>query len=141
MRKYHIIHVDDHSLITVGIGNLSGKIIQGCEFKAFGDGDIALDYIRNSMEKNEAIDLLITDFVHPGLDGYEFAKAIRRLEKKNKLQPLPILLLTMLSDTQPMIRKGLKQGIFNKYLPLIASESELTQGIRTIIYPQKTEYI
>ncbi|MGL6269331.1 MAG: hypothetical protein ACRC2O_15465 [Chitinophagaceae bacterium] len=38
----------------------------------------------NSIGENEMPNLVITDFAHPGLNGFEFAARIRREERKWK---------------------------------------------------------
>ncbi len=54
-------------------------------------------------------DLIISDIVMPEMDGYELCKAIKSDEK---LQDIPVILVTTLSDSQDVIR-GLECGADN----------------------------
>jgi len=75
-----------------------------------------------------------TDLAHPGLNGYEFAKAIRSFENASGGPPIPILLLTFHSDnTSPIVKRGLKEKIFDKYLGKDSTSEELIDYIRSVI--------
>lgn len=58
---------------------------------------------------NEKPELIISDIVMPGMDGYEFCTKIK--ESKN-LSHIPVILLTSLQDPQDII-KGLQSGADN----------------------------
>lgn len=134
MKNYKIVHLDNHKLITDGIGKLLGKTIPGCDYIAFNNIEDGSPYIKNSIAKFEKVDMLITDFSRSMENGYEFAKSIRQFKKKYKTSHILIVLLTMLSESTPIIRKGLKQNIFNSYLPLTILKSELSNFFKTVIY-------
>ncbi len=59
--------------------------------------------------KAHEFDLIISDIVMPGMDGYELCKAIRADQKTRKL---PVILLTSLGDPRDVIR-GLESGANN----------------------------
>jgi PAS domain S-box-containing protein len=59
--------------------------------------------------RTNAIDLVISDIVMPEMDGYALCKALRTDEK---LQHLPVILLTSLTDPRDVIR-GLESGANN----------------------------
>jgi len=59
--------------------------------------------------KAQKPDLIISDIVMPEMDGYELCKAIKSDEK---LQDIPVILVTTLSDSQDVIR-GLECGADN----------------------------
>ena len=128
MNPKNIIHLDDHSLITIGIGNLLKKIFPDSQCHGFTDTEKAWQFIKTSLLRNDNIELIITDFIHNGPNGYEFAKSIRELERKKNVQPIPIILLTMANATEPLVKRGLKTKIFNKYLCLNSSEKEIVQA-------------
>lgn len=58
----------------------------------------------DAMER-EPLELIITDVMMPGMDGFEFADAIRRQDKE-----IPILFMTALDDMTSK-RKGFRIGI------------------------------
>lgn len=120
MVKFKIVHLDDHEILAKGIKESVIKSRPDVEFDYtdFRDADSAFKYISTGIKKDEAPDLIITDFIHRGMNGYEFAKKIRDFEKKNKRQPIPILLLTMVEASRPIIKKGLKEKVFNTYISL-----------------------
>jgi PAS domain S-box-containing protein len=59
--------------------------------------------------KANALDLVITDIIMPGMDGYAFCKELRSDEA---LKRLPVILLTSLSDPSDVV-KGLESGADN----------------------------
>ena len=61
----------------------------------------ALDYLKQSRPE-----IIITDVVMPGLDGYELC---RRVKADNATKSIPVLLLTHLSDPKHVVR-GLETG-------------------------------
>lgn len=129
----HIVHLDDHELITKGIATLLKKIFPTCIFHAYTDADKAWEFIESFILKGNKIDLVITDFIHPGPNGYEFATNIRALEIKTAVQPIPIVLLTMIDKTDRLIIKGLKTKIFTSYQSLAGPEEEILQTFRNLV--------
>ncbi len=84
--KKKIVHLDDHVLFLTTVQRLVQKQIRGIYYLAFTDTDNAFNYIVNSIEEGNKIDLIITDLNHPGMHGYEFAKQIKLLEKKIQIK-------------------------------------------------------
>ena len=74
-----IVHFDDHKLLTDGVGNWVRRKMPNISIISLNEYYAALDCVKNLFENREKIDLLITDFNHPGPNGYEFAKAIRTI--------------------------------------------------------------
>ncbi|MEI7676795.1 MAG: response regulator [Bacteroidales bacterium] len=58
---------------------------------------------------NKTPELIISDIIMPGMDGYEFCKLIKTTEK---LAQVPVILLTSLQDSHDII-KGLQAGADN----------------------------
>ncbi len=71
------------------------------------DGNKALEYLAD--DNNDPVDIIITDIVMPGLDGYELCKKIK---DTSKLVSIPVVLLTSLSNPMDVIQ-GLKCGADN----------------------------
>ena len=62
----------------------------------FRHPDEALAYIETSFQINNTVDIIITDYSHPGLNGYEFACAVKDLEiKYGRTYKLPVLMISM----------------------------------------------
>jgi response regulator RpfG family c-di-GMP phosphodiesterase len=125
MNKYKIVHLDDHKIITDSIRNLVSSNVSNCDFVSFNDTDDAYSYLVKSINFEETIDVFITDFTHHGMNGYELAKSIRKVENKLNRKPIPIILLTMHDNSLSEIRIGLKEKVFDNYISLSADHHEL----------------
>ena len=115
-KRTKIVHLDDHRLFLNGLSTCINHKFSHVELISFGDTNEAFYYVINSILKNKKIDLLITDINHPGLNGYEFAKAIRNIERWHGSQLIPILILTMVPKGVSMIDQGFKDGLFDDHL-------------------------
>jgi signal transduction histidine kinase len=71
-----------------------------------GDGAAALDYLRE-----HRVDLMVTDIMMPGLDGFEVLQHIR---SSPELAQLPVILVTGKADAQDAV-EGLARGA-NDYI-------------------------
>ena len=131
MKQYKIIHLDDHKLVTDSIRHWIVSNFSNVYYLSFNNTHQAFRYLVNSIEKEEPIDLFITDYSHAGLNGYKFSKAIRQLEALLNREPVKILLLTMHGDTLPAIKRGLKEKVFNWYLSLNSNSTELIDKVKT----------
>lgn len=72
----------------------------GYEAVAAYDGRSALDKFAE-----ERFDMVLTDIMMPGLDGYELTKAVREIDEK-----IPVLFMTALDD-KPSKQYGYKLGV------------------------------
>jgi len=107
-RKVNVLVVDDSKLILTHISMLLES--QNLNFILVGDGQEAWEYINDP--KSTKIDLIITDYEMPKMNGYELIKHIR---EKYSIEELPILVLSGTEDTY-MITRFLKAGA-NDYIP------------------------
>jgi len=73
-------------------------------FRLFNNGEEAYDFALT-----RAPELIISDIVMPGMDGYEFCRKIKSIKS---LSRIPVILLTSLQDPQDII-KGLQAGADN----------------------------
>lgn len=64
------------------------------------DADVALEVMSEQL-----IDMIISDVMMPGMDGFQFADAVRRLDSK-----IPILFMTALDDISSK-KRGFRIGI------------------------------
>lgn len=132
--KRKIVHLDDHRLFIKGVQDY---IIQPnfpeVYYIPYNNTDEAFYHITSSLINKDRIDLLITDLTHPGLDGYEFAEAIRGFQYTFGGIHIPILLLTFHSDkSSPLIEKGLSEKVFDKYLHKEVKSEEIVSYIRMV---------
>ena len=92
----------------------------------------ALQFTRNGADGLEQArkwqpDLILSDIMMPGMDGYEFCRMIR--EDKN-LEQVPVILITALGDRQSKL-KGLQSGA-DDFLTKPFDSVELRARLRTI---------
>lgn len=130
MYTYKIIQLNHHKIFTGCTRNLIRANIANCDFVSFNGTNDAYDHIVNSINNGEIIDVFITDYNHPGMNGYNLSKSIRELENKNNCKPMQILLLTMVSNSVPEIRSGLKEDIFNAYLSILAKDDQILDFVK-----------
>jgi len=92
----YILHLDDHQLFLNGFQTAVTKISDNYRFIQFQHPDEALDYIETSFEIDNPVDIIITDFNHMGLNGYDFSCAVKNLEIKYKRHyKIPVLMVSM----------------------------------------------
>lgn len=133
-RKLFIIHLDDHRIFRQGVKMCLVKKLPNIVIKEFPINAEALDFIGNCHKNNTHIDLIITDFNHPGPNGLLFGKQVRELEKEFSIQT-PIMMLTMCWEHPPLI-EATKEGVFDIYLPKSVEADDIINFVK-----KKTEKI
>lgn len=94
----------------------------GLELLVAEDGAAALELVK---EHGETIDLLLTDFLMPRMDGLELLQEVR------KTHPiLPVIILTAKNDKE-IIRKALKLGA-DDFLDKPINRDELNKAIESV---------
>lgn len=115
-----VILVDDHAILLDGVRNLLEKeddiIVSGI----FPNGEAALQYL-----KNNDVDLVVTDFHMPGMDGLSLVHTIRRIKPETK-----IIVMSM-HDESHLVKEILKAGI-NGYVLKKDTHRELLKAIREV---------
>jgi len=113
--KKTVLCVDDSKLVLSQISMLLET--QNLNYIQFNDAREALKYLDDP--KSKKIDLVVTDYEMPHMNGYELVKKIR---DKHSLEELPLLVLSGSEDTY-MISRFLKVGA-NDYItkPFIKEE-------------------
>jgi len=96
-RPVKILHLDDHVLYYYGTLNCIVKKFPNANVKHIQNGDEALKYVINCLTQKATIDLIITDIAHSGMNGIDFATAVRANEIGSK-HNIPILFITMNND-------------------------------------------
>ena len=90
----------------------------------------------NNIVKETIPDLIVLDWMLPGMDGIEFAK---RLKANSETKSIPIIMLTAKADEDNKI-KGLNVGA-DDYLTKPFSPRELIARIKTILRRRSPELI
>lgn len=124
-KEKNIIRLDDHQIVLDGFTNWCRRECPELRIRNYKDSDAVFSFTISSLFKDEKIDLFITDYAHPGLNGYEMCKAIRAVERALNRQQMPILLLTLYDNNTPDIKEGLSIGVFTRYLSLEAGPEEV----------------
>lgn len=94
----HVLVVEDDvrfNQIVCASLNAAGYAVQGCT-----NASEAFDALHDS-----GADIIISDIMMPGIDGFEFAEDVRRINKR-----IPILLMTARDDLSAK-RQGFRAGI------------------------------
>lgn len=114
-----ILLVDDHAILIDGIQSLLERAGYQIVCQA-ESAEMALEFLK----KNE-VDLMITDFNMPGMDGLSLIHTVKRLNANIK-----IILLSM-HDEVHLVKEILKAGI-NGYVLKKDTQHELLQAIKEV---------
>jgi DNA-binding NarL/FixJ family response regulator len=115
-----ILLVDDHAILLDGIKNLLDKE-DGIEVVGLAeDGDKALQFL-----KSNKVDLLITDFNMPGMDGLSLVNTVQRI-----FPDVKTIVLSMHDETH-LVKEILRAGI-NGYVLKKDTHRELLKAIREV---------
>ncbi|QMV45028.1 response regulator [Cohnella cholangitidis] len=121
--EFRVLIVDDDPVnLQVLVHLLS---MERCEVIAVGSAGEALQEI---MAPGMKYDLVITDWMMPGMSGIELCRAIRG---RFMLSELPVLLLTAKSNPED-IRIGFEAGV-NDYISKPVDAGELRARVRTLL--------
>lgn len=115
----HILVVEDDKMLNKVVCsyiNDSGFEATGCH-----SGEEGLDTMYNSM-----YELIISDIMMPGMDGFEFAKMVRQINKT-----IPILFMSA-KDDLPSKQKGFQLGI-DDYMVKPVDLDELLLRVRALL--------
>ncbi|HNP95046.1 MAG: response regulator transcription factor [Cyclobacteriaceae bacterium] len=114
-----ILLVDDHAILLDGVKSLLENDGRKVEFQA-NTAEEAL-----SLLKKNPVDLMITDFNMPGMDGLSLIHAAKRLDSNIK-----IIVLSM-HDEVHLVKEILKAGV-NGYVLKKDTRSELLKAVREV---------
>lgn len=116
-----ILLVDDHAIVSDGLQALL-QVVDGLEIvNKLASGDFALAYL-----KQHEVDLLITDYSMPDMDGLTLVKKARQIKPE-----LKIIVLSM-HDEVVIIREMLSAGVDGYVLKKYAQQ-ELVNAIEMVI--------
>lgn len=119
MAKTKILFVDDEDSI---LDILSARMKSwGYEVKAVSNGKDALETI-----KADRPDIVVLDYMMPGMDGVETLRRIRKTEKD-----LPVIMFTAYPD-QRSIQGADDLGV-SAYVPKLSVLSEVHENLKSIL--------
>ena len=136
-RPLRILHLDDHQLYARGLKDCIMPFFPLAEIINYCDGDDALASVKTQLLENVPIDCIITDIHHPGLKGDRFLHELRLFEKKNHLQRIPALILTM--EESPAIRSLTRSryAVADAYLGKVSEPDVIINTLENILYADK----
>jgi DNA-binding NarL/FixJ family response regulator len=115
-----VLLVDDHAIVSDGLQALLHAVDDIEVVNKLTSGDFAMAYL-----KQHEVDLLITDYAMPDMDGLTLVKKAKQLKPN-----LKIIVLSM-HDEAVMIREMLAAGVDGYVLKKYAQQ-ELVNAIETI---------
>lgn len=89
-RKRQVLIVDDETTGRSILSKVIQKIDDDLEINVFDDATRALDWLQSNR-----IDLMITDYRMPGINGVEFIRRVRQLQH---CEHVPIMMITVVSE-------------------------------------------
>ncbi len=122
---YHIVVVDDDIVNLKTAGNILSE--HGMRVTAFSGGQAMLDYIAAGNRP----DLILLDVLMRGIDGFETLRLLRKYEKENRTQEIPVIYLTADEDKEAEA-KGLEEGALD-YIRKPFDPDALIRRIRNIL--------
>jgi len=130
LKTLHILYLDDHYPVSTAVSQCIGKKFPNASWRFIQDGDSALLYVKNCFDNGKPLDLIITDIMHPGLNGVDFANAVRENEQ-NHNGKIPILFLSLI-DTKSILQE-IEEIAFCKYLNLNSNCEEINLAIQNLV--------
>lgn len=118
--RMKILLVDDHTILLDGVKSLLSQE-EGLQIVGqAGSAEVALEFL-----KKHDVDLVITDYSMPGMDGLSLVNTLKRIAPNTK-----IILLSM-HDEVHLVKEILKAGV-NGYVLKNDTHKELLNAIRDV---------
>ncbi|MBN1827050.1 MAG: response regulator [Candidatus Eisenbacteria bacterium] len=121
MNKPNILIVDDEQAITASLSYCLEK--EGFDVQVADSGEQAVRTVLDRVP-----DLIISDVMMPGMDGYEFC---RRIREYHKTENIPFLFLTARDGHESQVR-GKSFGC-TEYITKPFDLNELVRRVRAIL--------
>jgi DNA-binding NarL/FixJ family response regulator len=119
-RRMKILLVDDHTILLDGVKSLLSKEDDLEIVGQAGSAEAALEFL-----KKQDVDLIITDYSMPGMDGLSLLNTVKRIAPNTK-----IILLSM-HDEVHLVKEILKAGV-NGYVLKKDTHKELLSAIHDV---------
>jgi DNA-binding NarL/FixJ family response regulator len=118
--RMKILLVDDHTILLDGVKSLLSREDDLQIVGQAGSAEAALEFL-----KKQDVDLIITDYSMPGMDGLSLLNTVKRIAPNTK-----IILLSM-HDEVHLVKEILKAGV-NGYVLKKDTHKELLSAIRDV---------
>src|SRR5688572_23781884 len=118
--RMKILLVDDHTILLDGVKSLLGLEEDLQIVGQAGSAEAALEFL-----KKQDVDLIITDYSMPGMDGLSLLNAVKRIAPGTK-----VIVLSM-HDEIHLVKEILKAGV-NGYVLKKDTHKELLNAIRDV---------
>lgn len=118
--RMKILLVDDHSILLDGVKSLLSQEEDLQIVGQAGSAEAALEFL-----KKQDVDLIVTDYSMPGMDGLSLLNTVKRIAPNTK-----IILLSM-HDEVHLVKEILKAGV-NGYVLKKDTHKELLSAIRDV---------
>lgn len=118
--RMKILLVDDHTILLDGVKSLLGREEDLQVVGQAGSAEAALEFL-----KKQDVDLIITDYSMPGMDGLSLLNTVKRIAPDTK-----IILLSM-HDEVHLVKEILKAGV-NGYVLKKDTHKELLSAIHDV---------
>ena len=130
-RNLFVVHLDDHRITGRRVVKITLiEKLPNIQIAEFVENMSALSFIKECFQKRKRIDLIITDYNHPGENGLVFANKVRELEFAYSIK-IPIILLTMRWGDE-ILNEATKLGIFSIYKPKSIDPDELVGIVKNL---------
>ncbi len=121
-----IITIDDSSTMRRIIKNTLQRIGYGSDVLEAEDGKQALDVLSRNK-----VDLIITDWNMPNMDGLTFVKKIRSMSEWNDVPIIMVTTEAAKEDILEALKSGVNNYIVKPFTPEILKEKiEVVMGIK-----------
>ncbi len=128
MKGLRILVVDD----DLGLCRSMSEILEreGCVVETAGDGREALERLEQSR-----FDLVLSDVVMPGMDGYDLYRAIHQ-----RYEGLPVLMMTAFHyDKNHIIKRSRIEGLRGVVFKKPVQRERLVAAILEAVYPEEAK--
>ena len=126
--KYNLIIVDDHKMFLDGLQSIFESIKEYNVLLTGKNGEEILKYIENN--KDETIDLIITDITMPKMNGIILNKEIKK--RRNTIKTLVVSMHTDAKMIETLVNDDV-----DGYVPKNAEKEELAKAIEIILKGEK----
>ena len=132
-QPFHIIYLDDHRLFFKGMMQGIRPFFPKANIINITNGDEALRLIQRHIVNKVAIDLVITDINHPGINGIEFLKELRNFEVLQHSARIPAIVISMV-ELERLPALSQPGSMIDGYFPKAAEPEDVVQCMEDILY-------
>ena len=119
MEKIRVLLVDDEPDFL----EIMGGVIKGwgCDLSVALGGKEAIGILKSAKP-----DIIILDYLMPGMDGVDTLKAIRNIDEK-----MPVIMFTAHPDARAL--KGAEELRVSAFIPKLSTYSNVASSLRSVV--------